>query len=598
MHLRFFGTRGSIATPGSRTLRYGGNTSCVQVRSAAGTLVLLDCGTGAHAAGQALIEAAQGEPIRGHILIGHTHWDHIQGIPFFAPLFVKGNEWDIYAPRGLGASLREALAGQMQYTYFPVALDELGAGIRYHELVEGEFRIGDIAVRTQYLNHTALCLGYRLQADGASVVYACDHEPHARTAADGEGAIGAQDQRHAAFLRGADLVIHDAQYIAAEYPKKQGWGHSTVEYAARMAELAGARRLALTHHDPLRSDEAVERVMADLRASLAARGSALEVFAAAEGQDVELAGDAGPAARAEPAGTPSAAASAVVDRTAAFHIADPALRERIETVLAADAVAGGAIGAAEDAAGIVERRRPSLVLLQHDPPGQDALALCRMIRAGGAYGAEVPVVLIAAREETAAGAAAGVSDWLVTPFSQQYARTRVRAWLMRAACGWVRPPLPANEEARVAALRRLAILDTPPEERFDRLTRIAAAAFGVSGAFVSLIDRERQWIKSARGSDLAETTREASFCGHVVASGLPEVVPDAFADPRFADNPAVSGVPHVRFYAGHPLVLEGGLCIGTLCLVDPRPRLFDEAQRALLADLAELVRRELLAPPG
>src|SRR5262245_63630612 len=191
MHVRFFGTRGSIATPGPQTLRYGGNTSCVEVTTKSGTLIVLDMGTGAAVLGRELV--ARGEPLRGHILISHTHWDHIQGIPFFAPLFVPGSEWDIYAPRDLGQSLREALAGQMQYAYFPVTLDQCGAKIRYHDLVEGTFDIDDIKVSTHYLNHPALTLGYRLEADGVAVVYACDHEPHSRMLATGQGEITGQD---------------------------------------------------------------------------------------------------------------------------------------------------------------------------------------------------------------------------------------------------------------------------------------------------------------------------------------------------------------------------------------------------------------------
>ncbi len=181
-----------------------------------------------------------GSPLRGHLLISHTHWDHIQAIPFFAPLFVPGHEWDVYAPRGLVGSLRETLCGQMQSTYFPVALDQLGATIRYHDLIEGEFSIADIQVRAQYLNHPALTLGYRLEADGAIIVYACDHEPYSRHLAAGHGEISDSDRRHAAFLADADLVIHDAQYTADEYASRIGWGHSTAEYAMYVAQLAGA----------------------------------------------------------------------------------------------------------------------------------------------------------------------------------------------------------------------------------------------------------------------------------------------------------------------------------------------------------------------
>src|SRR5262245_39970933 len=220
MRIRFWGTRGSLAKPGPTTLRYGGNTSCVEVRTHDETLMVLDCGTGAHGLGLSLTAAAK-PPLRGHLLITHTHWDHIQGFPFFTPLFVPGNEWDIYAPGGLGQQLEKILAGQMEYTYFPVTLAQLGAAIRYHDLAEGAFSIGAVRVVTQYLNHPALAMGYRLEVGGVTVVYATDHEPNAPPAGDGAGAalasigtppVHEEDRRHVEFLADADLVIHDAQY--------------------------------------------------------------------------------------------------------------------------------------------------------------------------------------------------------------------------------------------------------------------------------------------------------------------------------------------------------------------------------------------------
>ena len=199
------------------------------------------------------------------MLISHTHWDHIQGIPFFAPFFGAGNVWDIYGPKGLSQSLQATLAGQMEHTYFPVTLDEFAAKLRYHDLVEGAFGIGAVGVITRYLNHPALTLGFRIEADGATVAYCCDHEPHAPALASGEAALTGMDRRYADFVAGADLVIHDTQYTASEYPAKIGWGHSPVEYAVRVCRDAGVKRLALTHYDPLRDDAAVDGILEEIQ---------------------------------------------------------------------------------------------------------------------------------------------------------------------------------------------------------------------------------------------------------------------------------------------------------------------------------------------
>jgi phosphoribosyl 1,2-cyclic phosphodiesterase/CheY-like chemotaxis protein len=597
VRVRFWGTRGSIAKPGPTTVRYGGNTSCVEVRSAAGTLVVLDCGTGLHDFGQTLAATGQ-RPLRGHILISHTHWDHIQGIPFFAPLFVPGNEWDIYAPRGLAQSLRETLAGQMQYTYFPITLEQLDASIRYHDLVEGSVEIGEIRLRTQYLNHPALTLGYRLEVDGAALVYACDHEPWARALAAGEGVIGGHDRRHAEFLSGADLVIHDAQYTAAEYLAKAGWGHSTIEYAVAVSRLAGARRLALTHHDPLRDDDALDRLVEDVRTGLRGTGATLEVFAAAEGQLVELAvgGEPRPG-HLEPA---LAAATylppALPEQSVLLGTADPARARALAEALEADGIRTLLAPDTGAAQRLFAASQPSLVILDEHLPGMGGLEVCRAIRsAATVHAREVPIVIAAQQEDTAAGVEAGVTDWLVGSFSTVYARTRVRAWLLRVRCRWTRPPVPEDEERRLAALRGLGILDTQPEERFDRLTRLVAALFDVPIALVSLVDSDRQWLKSCYGLATRETPREVSFCAHAILRREVMVVPDALRDPRFADNPLVIGEPRFRFYAGYPLVLPCGSCVGTLCIVDTRPHQLDEAAIQLLRDFGSLVQQELTA---
>jgi len=555
---------------------------------------MLDCGTGAISFGNQLMQTGP-KPVRGNLLISHTHWDHIHGLPFFAPLFVPGNEWAVYAPRGFSQSVRQTLAGQMQHTYFPVELEQLGAAISYHDLTEGVFTLGDIKVSTQYLNHPALTLGYRLEADGVTVVYACDHEPHSRSLAYGAGDVGGQDERHAEFVAGADLLIHDAQYRAAEYEGKIGWGHSTIEYVIAIAQLAGVKSVALTHHDPMRDDDTIDQEVEAIRANLKARGAALDVFGAAEGLVLELEAHPGREPRRQIDEPPAEAAvsSRLSELVVLMGIVDSTLADLLWQTLHADGVR--VLRATDSAAALrlAQTDEPSLIILDRYLRGVDSLETCRAIRAGSVgKGKDAPIVIVAAQEDVAAGITASVTDWLVRPFSTIYARTRMRAWLLRTACHWVQASHPKDEKERLAALHRLAVLDTEPEERFDKLTRIAAALFDVPIALVSMVDENRQWFKSAYGTSVCEGPRDASFCAHAILAPTVMIVPDALLDPRFADNPVVINEPRVRFYAGCPLVVDGR-CIGTLCLIDTRPRDLNATAVRLLEDLAELVLQEL-----
>ncbi len=432
MEVRFWGTRGSIAKPGPATLRYGGNTSCVEVRADDGTLIVLDCGTGAHGLGQALI--ASGRRCDGHLMITHTHWDHIQGFPFFAPLFVPGNSWDIYAPGKLGRQLEQTLAGQMEYNYFPVRLDQLAAATRFHDLAEGEFAVGGVRVTARYLNHPALTLGYRLEADGAAIVYSVDHEPHVpNPAAMGESARAPhkEDRRHIEFLAAADLVIHDSQYTIAEYPQKTGWGHTPAEWAVDYAVAARARRLALTHHDPLRDDDGVDRVLEVCRRRAAAAGSPIEIFAAFEGQTLEF-GRRGVEALAAVSPKP---AENVATPTILIADDDPEIVQLLMQALAPDEYNIVTAHDGKTALDLVRSARPALVLLDWHMPGADGMEVTRALR-GDAEAAvrDVPVVLITGRtgaDDTATGFDAGVTDYLTKPFRAAHVRTRVQAWLMR-----------------------------------------------------------------------------------------------------------------------------------------------------------------------
>jgi phosphoribosyl 1,2-cyclic phosphodiesterase/DNA-binding response OmpR family regulator len=596
MLVRFWGTRGSIATPGGATLRYGGNTSCVEAMSDSGTTLLIDAGTGANALGKALME--QGRAPRGHILISHTHWDHIQGLPFFAPLFVAGAEWHIYGPRGIGQTLQDVLAAQMDYAYFPVALNAFAARLHYHEVVEGGFSVEDIWITTHYLNHPALTVGYRLEADGASMVYASDHEPHDRRAGEGHLEAGdSGDAAHVGFMRDADLVIHDAQYTAAEYPAKIGWGHSTIEYAVDVAMAANVRKLALYHHDPNRGDDAVDQLISIARERVAAAGDDLGIVGAAEGSVIEL----------------RRAANAI--KTTPFlpsSLVKPASKVSEELVLIAGVPANdrAILTAAAKADGIpsvsevlieqlkeaVRGGRPSLIFIGDALPDIDPVALCAEIRAlPGEDAKETPIIIVANQSQVPAGKgeAAGVTDWLTRPYSLQYARSRMRAWLMRSMLRWRKAALPPDEEERLAAVYRLGLLDTDAEERFDRHARIAAAAFDAPIALVTLIDRERQWYKAHYGFDFSETSRDMGFCSHAILQSEPLVVNDALRDDRFADNPAVIGDPHVRFYAGIPLHAADGARVGAFCIVDSKPRSLSAAQLGMLKDIARLIEEEL-----
>jgi phosphoribosyl 1,2-cyclic phosphodiesterase len=287
MRVRFWGTRGSVPTPGPTTVRYGGNTACVEMRTAADTFFIFDSGTGIRELGLQL--ARQGGAVTAHLMLGHTHWDHIHGFPFFTPGFVPGNHLVIYGARDLDRSLRDVLAGQMHYTYFPVPLGDLRADIGFSELEEGEIQVEDVAVRTHYLNHTAVCMGYRMEADGRSLAYITDHEPYG-VGEDGlrGGFVHGGDRRLIDFVRGVDLLIQDAQYTPEEYTTRRGWGHSSADYVTDVAVEAGARRLALFHHEPTHADEDIDRMVESARQRARQAGSDLEIFGAAEGQEIKL----------------------------------------------------------------------------------------------------------------------------------------------------------------------------------------------------------------------------------------------------------------------------------------------------------------------
>ena len=291
---RFWGTRGSIAAPGPDTTVYGGNTSCVEMRSGADILVF-DAGTGIRPCGLALAKEFRGRPLTVHLFISHTHWDHIQGLPFFVPAYAPGTTLHIYGAAGQGRSLEAVLRGQMQADYFPVALGDLPSAVQVHEYHGETLQIGEANVSATYLNHPGMTLGYRVERAGRMFVYATDHEPYRSTLETGSrrAEAGKQfgrvlDAAVVAFVKGADLYIGEAQYTDEEYPAKVGWGHSSLSATVEVALQGSVKALALFHHDPMHSDEQVTAMELQARQLIAARGASIRCFAAREGEVVEI----------------------------------------------------------------------------------------------------------------------------------------------------------------------------------------------------------------------------------------------------------------------------------------------------------------------
>src|SRR6058998_955343 len=289
----FWGTRGSIPTPGAHTARYGGNTPCVAVEGSGGgkggrggQLVILDAGTGIRALGRELVERQNGA-VQAEILLSHAHWDHIQGLPHFKPFFAPGNAVRIWGSRQGTTSLEAILRQQMDPAVFPVPLDALSASLTVQQVEPGEFSVGEFRVRTMKLRHPGTTLGFRLTpgSGGPSLAYVTDNE----LGSGGQYSTAASWRKEfVEFLRGADLLIHDAMYTPVELESHRGWGHSTYAEAVLLAADAGAARLVLFHHEPEHDDKAMDDLLAAARREARAQGRPVEVLGAQEGMQLTL----------------------------------------------------------------------------------------------------------------------------------------------------------------------------------------------------------------------------------------------------------------------------------------------------------------------
>jgi phosphoribosyl 1,2-cyclic phosphodiesterase len=268
MMFKFWGVRGSIATPGAHTVKYGGNTTCIEVRTLANDLIILDAGTGIHALAQSLMARL---PVDAHILISHTHWDHIQGLPFFLPIFVPGNRIKIYG--GLdpvtNQGIDRALGVQLQYSYFPIIEAQLKADIGYDTIKPGQsITIGSAKVTPIVLNHPVLNFGYRIDdSDGSSLFFTGDYEMAQNPYQPGEVAFASTqhfiDEKLIEVLKAmadVDALIIDSSYTEAEYRFKKGWGHGTYQSAIELAQQARVKHLYFTHHEPTRTDSQLEEI--------------------------------------------------------------------------------------------------------------------------------------------------------------------------------------------------------------------------------------------------------------------------------------------------------------------------------------------------
>jgi len=281
MQVTFYGVRGSTPTPGTSTVRYGGNTVSTEVRLADGSVIILDAGTGIRELGKALLK----RPAEGSmsLLLSHVHWDHILGLPFFAPVWMRGTELSIYPVANDEQRVFARQLSMFDGVHFPVRASDLPAVLHLVDALDAEWRIGSAIVRRIALNHPGGAQGFRIDdSDGSSIVYLTDNElvhtsPNEKLL-----------ENLANFSRGVGLMIHDAQYLHSDMPLKLGWGHSLVDEVLELGRRSEAARLALFHHDPDRDDNALDVIAAHASAWCADRAPHTEALVAREGQTINV----------------------------------------------------------------------------------------------------------------------------------------------------------------------------------------------------------------------------------------------------------------------------------------------------------------------
>ncbi len=296
--IKFWGVRGSIPTPGPRTTRYGGNTSCLEISFPDKPLMIVDAGSGIRELGKDLL--TRQHPIQAYIFLSHFHWDHIQGLPFFQPAFESQNNFVIYGCDEPNVDLTKIISMQMNPIYFPVAIEDMSAKVEFRPITEEQFTLNDVDVETKFLNHPGYTLGFRFTYNSKSIVYMSDNEPfyrkqnhtsrYTRDSLESrfENYVEDKENHLIRFLAGADVLIHDAQYFPEEYQQRISWGHSPYTYAVDLAVKGRVKQLILFHHDPDHDDDTVDRILDLSRNRLRQQGYRIECLAAAEGDAIHL----------------------------------------------------------------------------------------------------------------------------------------------------------------------------------------------------------------------------------------------------------------------------------------------------------------------
>lgn len=623
MRIKFWGTRGSIAQSTPNTLRYGGHTSCVEIRSAANDLLVLDAGTGLQGLSRSLLKESS-LPRTSSILISHTHWDHIQGLPFFTPFFVSDHQWDLFGPASLSQDLESILRGQMQQTYFPITPEIFNASMNYHNIIEGSFEIGDIKVTTRYLNHPGVTLGYRIEVDGYTIVYSTDHEPHdCRLAHGGAPVRGSEDDLHGQFLAQADYVIHDTQYLADEYERYRGWGHSTMEYVVDLAHRADVKNLVLFHHDPLRTDSEIDQIIDMGKHRIRGRAGPMEVIGASESVPILLDPNRKIfAARTQPrmgSGLDRQdTSSGLVDRVTLPHSSVLYCTPRsnqLDQVINRLGLTPVEAKRHDDLPRLYREHTPSILFFQVSSFDE----LKSYYEALPLSSESPPAIIFLCQADECLDRATLLElspqpIRLVEPVSDIYLSSRIQTWINRltnthrSVETWERAPIP-NDDFKRAALSSQVIQRLSAEEvhsgsikhRLQGLLEIAYHMMripfqrDIKVALNLITQSAQETLLHHPAMRPISCSRDASICSHVVAREAPlHIIDDSQGSllNRYNELSSTTEGQEISIYLGVPVRISGSI-IGVLCCYGSETSYFHTSHLEGLTRVASLVESAL-----